>query len=586
MFKKVGWTLGRPPQDKIKKREPVAEWRADMERTSKIQTLVVPPQGKIKKSKTIILISLIVLIGVIILLSIIYHRTALWEPEQHLITLLPKSPICYLTLKELKGLVETFNRNELGKQTAKMPILAEIQKQRWWKQLVYQKQLWEYEMGGKLDLKTVTGYFGEEAILAFYRREGEISFLLISAVGAQEKLSIEAITATDAINPKYERIQTDYNGFTINTIIGYPRNFSYTFIGKIGILSLDPLLLAETLDLYTGLSDTKTDPEKQGFLAEHPMAVDIQDDYRQDKSTGYIDLQQLTPLLESMSSDGLFKQVLALFGDSGSWTFSNRYEEGVIVSRHRFRNDIGNNRSHLPTSENAKHVLTFPERTAFVATLRASNLMRQFFGDVDLSEVLGSDLTVLLVAPDPGEVSVVPSLVLLAHAKVPDALNAVLGIVKEGKPSIAGKPLEFLKPQDYKGSTLQPVQLRLNFLLAVTGGYAIVNDYFILSTTLAGLKSVIETTTGNVPALEDIVFSADVNGVQAFIQPELFVPELRRFLPVATTLLSLSGQKLDPTGTQRIMDNLFPLESLGPISVEMNFDEKGMDTEVRIVLEK
>ena len=549
----------------------------------KILSSLTDPQGIIKR---IILISLIVLIGVIILLSIIYHQTALWQPQQHLITLLPKSPICYLTLKELKGLVETFNRSELGKQTAKMPILAEIQKQRWWKQLVYQKQLWEYEMGGKLDLKTVTGYFGEEAILAFYRREGEISFLLITAVGAQEKLSIEAITATDAINPKYERIQTDYNGFTINTIIGYPRNFSYTFIGKIGILSLNPLLLAETLDLYSGLSDIKTDPEKQGFLAEHPMAVEIQDDYQQDKSTGYIDLQQLTPVLESMSSDVLFKQVLALFGDSGSWTFSNRYEEGVIVSRHRFRNDIGNNRSHLPTADNSKPVLAFPERTAFVATLPVPNLMRDLFGDIDLSQVLGSDLTVLLVAPDPGEVSVVPSLVLLAHAKVPDALNAVLGIVKEGKPSIAGKPLEFLKPQDYKGSTLQPVQLRLNFLLAVTGGYAIVNDYFVLSTTLAGLKSVIETTTGNVPVLEDIAFSEDVSGVQAFIQPELFVPELKRFLPVATMLLSLSGQKLDPTVTQRITDNLFPLESLGPISTEMGFDEHGIDAEIRIVLEQ
>ena len=549
----------------------------------KVLISLTNPQGKIKR---IVFVSLIVLIGVIILLSIIYHRTALWEPEQHLITLLPKSPICYLTLKELKGLVETFNRSELGKQTAKMPLLAEIKEQRWWKQLVYQKQLWEYEMGGKLDLKTVIGYFGEEAILAFYRREGEISFLLISAVGAQEKLSIEAITATDAINPKYERIQTDYNGLTINTIIGYPRNFSYTFIGKIGILSLDPLLLAETLDLYTGLSDTKTEPEKQGFLAEHPMTVEIQDDYQQDKSTGYIDLQQFTPLLETMSSDALVKQILGLFGDSGSWTFSNRYEEGVIVSRHRFRNDIGNNRSHLPTVGDSKHVLTFPERTAFVAMLPALNLMRQFFGDMDLSEILGSVVTVLLVAPDPGEVSVMPSLVLLAHAKAPDALNAVLGIVKEGKLSIAGKPLEFLKPQDYKGSTLQPVQLRLNFLLAVTGGYAIANDYFVLSTTLAGLKSVIDTTTGNVPVLEDIAFSEDVSGVQAFIQPELFVPELKRFLPVATMLLSLSGQKLDPTVTQWITDNLFPLESLGPISTEMGFDEYGIDAEIRIVLEK
>lgn len=541
----------------------------------------------LSKQKKRIFISLIVLIGVIILLSIIYHRTALWEPEQHLITLLPQSPICYLTLKELKGVVETFNRSEFGKQAAKMPILAEIQRQRWWKQLVYQKQLWEYEMGGILDLKTITGYFGEEAILAFYRREGEISFLLISAVGAQEKLSIEAMTATDAINPKYERIQTDYNGFTINTIIGYPRNFSYTFIGKIGILSLDPLLLAETLDLYTGLSGTKTDPKRQGFLAVHPMAAEIQDNYQQDKSTGYIDLQQFVPLLESMSSDVLVKQILGLFGDSGSWAFSNRYEEGVIVSRHRFRSGVGNNGLNLPTADNSKPFLAFPERTAFVASLPVPNLMREFFGGIDFSEVLGSDLTVLLVAPDPGEVSVVPALVLLAHAKgTPDALNAVLEIVKEGKPLIAGKPLEYLEPREYKGITLQPVQLRLNFLLAVTGGYAIVDDYFVLGTTLSGLKSVIDTTTGNAPLLEDIAFSADASGVQAFVQPELFVPEVKRFLPIVTLLLSLSGQKLDPTVTRHIIENLFPLESLGPITAEMRVGEHGTDTEIRIVLEE
>ena len=547
------------------------------------QGIIKNPQGKTKK---IIFISLMVLIGVIILLSIIYHRTALWEPEQHLITLLPRSPICYLTLKELKGVVDTFNRSEFGKQTAKMPILTEIQKQRWWKQLVYQKQLWEYEMGGRLDLKTVTGYFGEEAILALYRREGELSFLLISAVGAQEKLSIEAITATDAINPKYERIQTDYNGFTINTIIGYPRNFSYTFIGRIGILTLDPLLLAETLDLYTELSDRKTDPKKQGFLAEHPMAVDIQDDYRQDKSTGYIDMQEFVPLFDRMRSDVLVKQILEGFGDSGVWAFSNRYEDSVIVSRHRFRNSVDTNPSHLSTADDSKPLLAFPERTAFVTSLPILKQMQALFGDMDLSEILGTNLTVLLVAPDPGEVSVVPSLVLLAHAKAPDVLNEILGIVKQGKPSIAGKPLEFLEPQDYKGIRLQPLQLRLNFLLAVTGGYAIVNDFFVLGTTLSGLKSLIDTTTGNAPLLEDVTFSADTEGVQAFVQPELFVPELKRFLPILTVLLSLSGQKMDPTVTRHITENLFPLESLGPITAEMRVGEHGTDTDIRIVLEQ
>ena len=541
---------------------------------------------RLSRRKKIIIISLIVLIGIIILLSIIYRQTALWEPEQHLITLLPKSPICYLTLKELKGFVETFNRSELGKQASKMPLLAEIQRQAWWKQFIYQKQLWEYEIGGELDLKTVTGYFGEEAILAFYRREGELSFLLITKVGGAEKLSIEAITATDAINPSYERIQTEYREFTINTITGYPRDFSYTFIGKIGVLSLNPLLLAETLDIYADASGAKTAPNSQGFTAEHPMSDEIQQDYRQDKSTGYVDVQQLGALLNSVGSEGFVKQIYGLFGDAEFWTFSNRYENGVIISKHHFRHRTETPPSVRPSADAVKPFLAFPERTAFVTSLPISNPMANFFDNRDLSKVLGAELTALLVAPEPDEVSVVPSLVLLAHAKAPEALKAVLEVMKQGKISIAGKSLAFLGPQNYRDVTIQPLQIRLNFLMAVTGGYALVDDYFVLSTTLAGLKSVIGTITGNASTLTDISFSADAGNVQAFIQPDLFVPELKRFLPVATVLLSLSGQKLDATLNRRITENLFPLESLGPISTEMNFSEQGTDTEIRIVLEK
>lgn len=538
------------------------------------------------KPKKLTFISLIVLIGVIILLSMIYHHTALWEPEQHLITLLPKSPICYLTLKELKGLVQTFNRSELGEQTAQMPLLAEIKEQRWWKQLVYQKQLWEYEMGGKLDLKTITGYFGEEAILAIYQREGEYTFLLITKVGGAEKLSIEAITATDAINPKYERIQTEYRQFTINTIIGYPRPFSYTFIGKIGILTLDPLLLAETIDLYAETSDPKAAQHSQRFTTEHPMGAEIQQDYRQDKNTGYAELPQLADALDSVDSHALVKQIHGLFGDTAFWTFSNRYEDGVIISQHRLRKPMGTPPAISLSADDTKPFRAFPERTAFVTSLPVPGLMTALLEGVDLSPILGTDLTLLLIAPESNEVSVVPSLVLLTHAKVPDALKAVLEIVKQGQISLAGKPLEFLEIQDYNGMTIQPIQLRLNFLLSVTGGYAIVDDYFVLSTTLMGLKSVIDATTGNAPILTDISFSVDASPVQAFIQSELFVPELKRLLPLATVLLSLSGQQLDATVTQRITENLFPLESLGPITAEVDFSESGVDAEIRIVLEK
>ena len=541
---------------------------------------------RLSKPKKIILITLIVLVGVIILLSIMYQQTALWEPKQHLITLLPKSPVCYLTLKELKGLVQTFNRSPFGKQTAKMPLLAEIKEQGWWQQLIYQKQLWEYEMGGELDLKTITGYFGEEAILAIYQREGEYTFLLITKVGGPEKLSIEALTATDAINPNYERIQTEYRDITINTIIGYPRPFSYTFIGKIGILSLDPLLLAETIDRYADASDPKAPQNSQGFTTEHPMAAEIQQDYRQDKNTGYVAVPQLAAALDTVGADVRVKQIYGLFGDTAFWTFSNRYEDGVVISQHRFRKPVGTRQPIFPSTDNTKPFRAFPERTAFVTSLPVPGLMTELLEGVDLSTILGTNLTTLLIAPESNEVSAMPSLVLLVHAKAPDALKTILEIVKQGGISVAGKPLEFLEPQDYNGIAIQPIQLRLNFLLAVTGGYAIIEDYFVLSTTLTGLKAVIDTTTGNAPISTDISFSPDTRGMQqAFIQPALFVPELKRLLPLATVLLSLSGQQLDATLTQRITANLFPLESLGPITAEMDFSESGVDAEIRIVLE-
>lgn len=542
---------------------------------------------QLSKRKKIVIMSLILLIGVIVLLSVIYHQTALWEPEQHLVTLLPKSPICYLTLKELKGLVETFNQSEFGRQTVEMPILAEIAEQSWWRELVYQKQVWEYEMGAKLDLKTVTGYFGEEAILAFYQREGALAFLLITAVGAQEKLSIEAITATDAINPRYKRIQNDYGEFTINTITGYPRDFSYTFIGKIGVLTLDPTLLVETLDIYTDISDARTVPKRQGFLAGHPMRRQIQENYLQDKSTGYLDVKQIAPVLENATSDARIKQILGIFGEAESWTFSNRYEAGTIISRHHLRKRVGTHLRKLPAADDAEPFLAFPERTAFGTTFPVpSQQIRELFGNIDLSEVLGSDLSVMLIAPEADEVTVVPSLTFVVHTKAPEALKGVLDIVKQGKISVAGKQLKFLEPQDYNGVPIQPVQLRLNFLLAVAGGYAIVDDYFVLSTTTAGLKAVIDTTIGKTSALSDVAFSTDTNGAQVFIQPELFVPELKRFLPLATVVASLTGLELDARLTQRITENLSPLESLGPITAEVGFGAQHIDAEVRIVLEK
>ena len=512
--------------------------------------------------KKFITIILIALIGVIILLAAIYHHTALWKPEQSLITLLPEAPICYLTLKDLGSLVKTFTRSEFGKQVAEMPILAEIQEQRWWKELAYQKALWEHDMGGKLDLATLKAYFGEETILALYERDDELSFLLISVVGGAEKLSIEALTATDAINPQYQRIQTEHNGLTVNTIIGYPRDFSYAFIGKVGVLSLSYPLLTETLDIYV--------EKKAGFLARHP----IQDNYESDKNTGYVDVPRLAAALKETVPQlrSVVELSASLLGDATPWSFGNRYEDGVVISRHfmsrhRERGVVPKEGMHRDREVSPTGL---PERTAFVSVLPTPRQMRELLPNSGLAQ----HLTVGFIAPKPEEVSVVPLIVLLMKGS---ELETDLERLKAREISIAGKPLAFLAPQDYRGNLIHPFQLRFNFLLALTGGYAIVNDTLVFSTTLPGLKSVIDTVSGNAPALE-------LGEVQMFIEPSLFVPEVKRFLPLVTLLTS--GQLVDAALIEQVNENLFPLASLGPVSVKIVEQAEATEAEIRVVLEK
>ncbi len=540
-----------------------------------------------KSKKKFIFTILILFVGIIIVLSVVYHQTSLWKPEQSLITLLPESPICYFTLKDLEGLVKTFNHSEFGKQVKQMPILKQIKTTLWWRQIVYQKTLWEYEMGGRLDMGAVNGHFGKEVILALYQRDGELSFLLITEVGGAEKLAIEAVTATDAINPNYERIKTEYNGLTINTIIGYPLDFSYTFIGKIGVLTLNPLLLAEVIDIYA--------EEKDGFLAKHPIKKQIQESCNNNTNTGYVDVPLFSVMLNELANENsLITGHLPSMTNNGEyWTLGNRYEEGVIISV------LGFGKHKSPTRRESKseyEPTSLPEQTALVTynpqhnwhkfwELLNSIIAIEYDSDIiNLSDNFKPELTAALLSHNDGETSKFPSLVLQMGIQNRKGLEENIKLLNNSTISAVGTPLEFLEVQVYRGISIQPIRIRLNFLLAITGGFAIINNNLFFSTTLSGLKVVIDANSENSPKLENLEFVS--NGIQTHIRPNLLIPEIKRLIPIATLLASFSGMKLDAQLMQHLQANLFPLESLGPITANVNVGDDGTEAEVRIVLDE
>ena len=488
-------------------------------------------------------------------------------------------------------------------QATQMPILSEIRRELRWRRLMYQKQQWELEMGGKLDLKRIQGYLGEEAILAVYKRGGKISFLLISALGAQQKLEIATLTATAPINPKYKRLKESYRKLDINTITGYPQDFSYTFIGKIGLLATDKSLIQDTVDVYA--------EQKQGFTALAETGDYLGKQYDTARSTIYVNPAKLTEVVK-------FDQPLkSLLQGIDVWTFSNRYEDGVIYSQHRMiRATDSQSRFHesgstgisprgtrllgatqSPRPADEKLWSTLPETTTVLITNNDANLtglwqqvktnlsLKYPRNGIDLSRYLEDRIALALLPSARGVPALVPSILLICPIQDRASLEAALTQLKRTKISRNGKRLRFPSPIKYQGIELQPIQLRFGLIFALKGGYALLDNYWVIGTTLGGVESALNAFTGQAGALvntkmPDLLNHPSHSHIQ--IQPRLLIQELKRLPPVAALMLS---QLIDPKRIPRITDNIFPLEALGLITAGVNFNDDSVDAEIRIALE-
>ena len=522
---------------------------------------------------------------------LIYRQTSLWEPDQSLLALLPDAPICYVSMKDLASFIETLQRSEFGTQTAQMPILAEIRREFWWRRLMYQKQRWELEMGGKFDLNRIRGYLGEEAILSVYKRGGKISFLLISALGAKEKLEIATLTATAPVNPKYKRLKENYRKLDINTITGYPEDFSYAFIGKIGLLTTDKSLIQDTADIYA--------EQKQSFTALEATGGYLHKQYDTARNAVYINHPKLTEVFK------FGEPLKSLLQGIDAWTFSNRYEDGVIYSQHRIirntNSHVGNRDLHFlgqsPRPIDEKLFSMLPATTAFLSGCNDVNLtglwgqmkanlsLKYRQNGIDLSRHLEAKIALALFPPPAGVPALVPSMLVICPIQDRAGLETALTKLKRTEIALNGKPLRFPSPIKHQDIELQPIQLQFGLIFALKGGYALLDNYWVVGTTLGGVKSAINAFTGQEVALADTKMPDHLKHPSHSyirIQPSFLIPELKRLLPIAGLMLP---QQSDAKLIRRITDNLFPLEALGLITAGINFNDDFVETEIQIILE-
>ena len=439
-------------------------------------------------------------------------------------------------------------------------------------------------MGGKLDLKRLQGYLGEEAILSVYKRNGRISFLLVSAFGAQQKLEIATLTATAPVNPKYKRLKENYRKLDINTITGYPEDFSYAFIGKIGLLATDKSLIQDTIDIYAD--------QKQGFTALATTGDYLGKQYDTARNTIYINPAKLTEVVK-------FDQPLKpLLQGTDVWTFSNRYEDGVIYSQHRIIRNTDSQPQQPPQPADEKLFSILPETTTLLIAnndadltelwqqVKANLSLKYQRNGIDLSRHLEARTVLALLSSPAGVPALVPSILLICPIQDRASLEDALTKLKRTKIALNGKPLRFPSPVKHRNIELQPIQLQLGLIFGLKGGYALLNDYWVIGTTLGGVKSTINASTGQGVALAhtkmpDHLWHPSHSYIR--VQPNLLIPELKRLLPIASLVFP---RQIDAKLIQRLMANMSPLEGLGLITAGINFNDDVVDAEIQIILEE
>ena len=126
----------------------------------------------------------------------------------------------------------------------------------------------------------------------------------------------------------------------------------------------------------------------------------------------------------------------------------------------------------------------------------------------------------------------------------------------------------------------------MGFLFSLKGAHALVNDYWVISTTVPGLKSVIDASSGESTTLAHIQFPEPVNqprDCHLLVRPNLLVSELRGFVPILGLIAPITRNSFDFRLMQQIVANSSPLETLGPVSVGIDFDDEEMIVEVQVV---
>ncbi len=200
----------------------------------------------LKKINIVLLILSFSILLFLITWTVIYNVIF---PVPDMLDLITDDAVAYLDVYDLHKVLSSFLRSEFMRRVVQSPLWSNFQTTELWNEI--NTELIEFKQFG-IDQGLIFRLIGTHSVIAFYLDPDKVkvNYTLISELDVFTRFTLSLGQIKKFIPPEYTVIKLKYKGRTITTIKSAQENYSYTFVGRLGILGNDEILVQNILDFY------------------------------------------------------------------------------------------------------------------------------------------------------------------------------------------------------------------------------------------------------------------------------------------------------------------------------------------------
>ncbi len=504
---------------------------------------------------------IVFLFAAIFLLSAWLSWRILRIPDVSMTQLFPERPIASIHVARLDTMIKEAKADDFLKAAVETPLIQEFTRSWTWRQWVRQKQNLEFQLQTQIDERYIKEVFGERATMALYPGS---SFLIGSVVSVIARYQILWNEWTDVFHAHYRIETSKYRGIRLATLTTQGGTFYYALIGRLGFLSSDVQLLRQAMDRY------RDSPQK---MRVHGITTYI--DFTRGQAGTRASRRYRGGMLDSLLFRNTWAPLLR------EWRSHTRFEKDRWISEHRltFHQPL----EMLPNTTSVMPGQTIPDDAALAGFLRIPprwlwDAVRPYVHirgqRPDLGPYLLSELGFVARATDQMLPATALSFPLNGSVGISDTLQKLHGNV-----SLMNKPIKVSSSLIYSDTPIFRLSWSPALLLRFRGGYAVTDDYAILSNDMGLMKRTIDTIHGTSQPLNRLTDLRAEDGA-LWIDPGRFIPLLKQLIRLTSLTATLTGKPL-PWLTQ-LTGSTDPLELLHEIRASMKLERETLTIRIEV----